>query len=375
MKNKDTLGLYLHVPFCASKCHYCDFYSFAGDSVQIDGYIAAMCREIASVCSLFSERPVDTVYFGGGTPSVLGGARLGTLLQAVRTHFQVMENAEITVECNPDSIDVSLLRALRQAGVNRLSVGVQSAHDGELRLLGRRHTFAQAKQAILLARQMGFDNISLDLMYGLPQQTEQDFMQSVQALLELEPAHLSCYGLKLEAGTRMAEQNPRLPDGDAQAELYLHLCDRLDKAGYQHYEISNWAKPNRESRHNSRYWKLSDYLGLGPGAHSCIAGKRFAYPDDLQAFCDAPKRIAEEPVAGFPPYAEYIMLCLRTQAGISVSEFEARFDRSFAPYAQRLQSLCKAGLTKQTEHGWQLTDSGFLVSNLIITEVLGTDDG
>lgn len=374
MKNKDTLGLYLHVPFCASKCHYCDFYSFAGDRAQIDGYIAAMCREIARVCPPFSQRPVDTVYFGGGTPSFIGGARLGTLLQAVRTHFQVMEDAEITVECNPDSMDTELLRTLRQAGVNRLSVGVQSAHDEELRLLGRRHTFAQAKQAILRAKQMGFDNISLDLMYGLPEQTEQDFLRSVQALLELEPVHLSCYSLKLEAGTRMAEQNPILPDGDTQAELYLHLCDILDKAGYQHYEISNWAKPDRESRHNSRYWKLSDYLGLGAGAHSCIAGERFAYPDDLQAFCDAPRTVAEESVARFPPHAEYMMLCLRTRAGISISEFEARFDRSFAPYAQRLQSLRKAGLTRQTENGWQLTDAGFLVSNLIITDILCADD-
>lgn len=374
MKNKDTLGLYLHVPFCASKCRYCDFYSFAGSAAQMDGYVCAMCREIVRVSPLFTERPVDTVYFGGGTPSLIGGTRLSTLLQAVRTHFHITEDAEITVECNPDSMDTELLETLRHAGVNRLSVGVQSAHDEELRMLGRRHTFAQAKQAILRAKQMGFENISLDLMYGLPEQTEQGFLQSVHALLELEPAHLSCYSLKLEPGTPMAEQNPVLPDGDAQAELYLKLCDTLEKAGYQHYEISNWAKPGRESRHNSRYWKQSDYLGFGPGAHSCVAGKRFAYPDDLQTFCDAPKTVEEEPVAGFPPHAEYIMLCLRTSAGISAKKFEAQFDRSFAPYAQRLQALQKAGFTRQTEDGWQLTDAGFLVSNLIITDTLSVDD-
>lgn len=374
MKNKDSLGLYLHVPFCASKCHYCDFYSFAGSAAQIDRYVAAVCREMERTAPLFSNRPVDTVYFGGGTPSLIGGTRLSTLLQAVRTGFNVTEDAEITVECNPDSMGTELLEALQNAGVNRLSVGVQSAHDDELRMLGRRHTFAQAEQEIVRAKQMGFDNISLDLMYGLPEQTEEGFLQSVSALLKLEPAHLSCYSLKLEPGTPMAEQNPVLPDGDAQADVYLKLCDTLEKAGYEHYEISNWAKPGRQSRHNSRYWKQSDYLGFGPGAHSCVGGKRFAYPDDLEVFCDAPKTIEEEAVAGFPPHAEYIMLCLRTRAGISAKAFEAQFDRSFVPYAERLYALQKLGLTKQTEDGWRLTDAGFLVSNLIITDTLSVDD-
>lgn len=340
----------------------------------MDRYVTAMCQEMERVAAPFSDRPVDTVYFGGGTPSLIGGARLATLLQAVRTCFRVMESAEITVECNPDSMDRELLESLQNAGVNRLSVGVQSAHDDELRMLGRRHTFAQAEQVIVRAKQMGFENISLDLMYGLPEQTEEYFLESVHAMLELDPAHLSCYSLKLESGTPMAKQNPVLPDGDAQAELYLKLCDTLEKAGYQHYEISNWAKPGRESRHNGRYWKQSDYLGFGPGAHSCVAGKRFAYPDCLEAFCNAPKTIEEEAVSAFPPHAEYIMLCLRTSAGISEKAFEAQFDRSFAPYAARLRTLQAAGLTKQTEEGWRLTDAGFLVSNLIITDTLSVDD-
>ena len=340
----------------------------------MDRYVTAMCQEMERVCPQFSGRTVDTVYFGGGTPSLIGGARLSTLLQTVHTCFEVTKDAEITVECNPDSMDRELLESLQNAGVNRLSVGVQSAHDDELRMLGRRHTFAQAERAILRGKQMGFDNISLDLMYGLPEQTKERFLQSVHALLKLEPAHLSCYSLKLEPGTPMVEQDPVLPDGDAQAELYLKLCNALEKAGYQHYEISNWAKPGRESRHNSRYWKQSDYLGFGPGAHSCVGGKRFAYPDDLNAFCNAPKTIEEEPVAGFPPHAEYIMLCLRTSAGISAKAFEARFGRSFAPYAAKLRALQGAGLTRQTEDGWQLTDAGFLVSNLIITDTLSVDD-
>ncbi len=375
MKNNHAqLGIYLHVPFCASKCGYCDFYSFAASEGEIDRYTDSMCREIARNALSFAERPVDTVYFGGGTPSLIGGERLGHLLQAVRDGFSVMEDAEITVECNPDSMDEALLSALRTAGVNRLSVGVQSAHDDELRMLGRRHTFAQAEQAILRAEHMGFSNISLDLMYGLPEQSEERFLQSVDAILKLKPAHLSCYSLKLESGTPMAEQNPVLPDGDAQAELYLKLCDTLKQEGYLHYEISNWAKPEKHSRHNSRYWKQSDYLGFGPSAHSCIAGRRFAYPDDLKAFCTHPQTVEEEAVAGFPPHAEYLMLCLRTSDGISAGAFEDRFHRSFAPYASRLRALAAAGLTQPTETGWRLTDAGFLVSNLIITDTLSVDD-
>ncbi len=375
MKNdRAPLGIYLHVPFCASKCRYCDFYSFASSEKEIDRYTESMCREIVRTAPQFAERPVDTIYFGGGTPSLIGGERLNRLLQAVRDGFRVMADAEITVECNPDSMDDTLLSALRMAGVNRLSVGVQSAHADELRMLGRRHTFAQAEQAIVRAKHMGFSNISLDLMYGLPDQTEERFLQSVDALLKLEPAHLSCYSLKLEPGTPMAEEDPVLPDGDAQAELYLKLCDTLRQAGYLHYEISNWAKPGKHSRHNSRYWKQSDYLGFGPSAHSCIAGRRFAYPDDLEQFCTHPQTEAEEVVAGFPPHAEYLMLCLRTSDGISAAAFEDRFHRSFAPYASRLRALAAAGLTEPTETGWRLTDPGFLVSNSIITDTLSVDD-
>lgn len=372
--NNEPLGIYLHVPFCASKCQYCDFYSFAGDAMQIDRYVDSMCREIQRTAPAFAGRPVDTVYFGGGTPSLIGGKRLSTLLQAVRAAFFVMEDAEITVECNPDSMGDDLLSALKESGVNRLSIGVQSAHDDELRMLGRCHTFVQAEQAVLRAKRVGFDNISLDLMYGLPDQTKERFLQSVDALLKLEPAHLSCYSLKLEPGTPMAERSPVLPDGDTQAELYLKLCDTLEKAGYLHYEISNWAKPEKHSRHNSRYWKQSDYLGFGPSAHSCIAGKRFAYSDHLAEFCTDPQTIEEEVIAGFPPHAEYLMLCLRTSDGISTAAFEEKFNCSFAPYAEKLRALQATGLTKETAEGWRLTDAGFLVSNLIITDTLSVDD-
>lgn len=374
MKSKAPFGLYVHVPFCASKCRYCDFYSFAGQAGQMDDYVAAVLRHAQAWAPQFSGRTADTVYFGGGTPSLLGGERLTHLLHGLRRSFAVAPDAEITVECNPDSMTDTLLSALKAAGVNRLSVGVQSAHDDELRMLGRRHTFAEAQAAVRRAQDAGFANISLDLMYGLPGQSQQTFMQSVEAVLDLAPAHLSCYSLKLEPGTPMGRENPVLPDGDVQADLYLALCERLRQAGFGHYEISNWAKPGMASRHNSRYWTLSDYLGLGPGAHSCIGGRRFAQPPSLDGFCGNAQPVDEEEIPDFPPHSEYLMLRLRTSAGVSQADFEKRFTRPFAPYAARLAALQKSGLTEQTDAGWRLTESGFLVSNLIINDVLSVDE-
>lgn len=374
MKNNAPFGLYVHVPFCASKCRYCDFYSFAGKESQMDDYVRAVARCGAEFAPQFAGRTADTVYFGGGTPSLIGGARLERMLCALHSQFSIAPDAEITVECNPDSMTQDLLHVLRRAGVNRLSVGVQSAQDDELRLLGRRHTFAQAQDAIRRAQDAGFDNISLDLMYGLPGQTQARFMQSVEAVLDLQPAHLSCYSLKLEPGTPMGQENPVLPDDDAQADLYLALCGRLRRAGFDHYEISNWARPGRASRHNSRYWTLSDYLGLGPGAHSYLAGRRFFYPASLAAFCGDAQPVQEDAVPGFAPHGEYLMLRLRTADGVDTADFARRFGRSFAPYAAHLRALEKPGLAARTPFGWRLTEAGFLVSNLIINDVLGADD-
>lgn len=371
---KNNFGLYIHVPFCASKCRYCDFYSFAGKQSQMDDYVEALFWHADKFAPQFAGRQVDTVYFGGGTPSLLGGERLTRMLDGLHERFAILPDAEITVECNPDSMTDDLLSIFKDVGVNRLSVGVQSAHDDELRMLGRRHNFAEARDAIRRAQDAGFDNISLDLMYGLPGQTQEYFMQSVEALLALSPAHLSCYSLKLEPGTPMGQENPVLPDGDAQADLYLALCDRLRQAGFEHYEISNWAQPGRASRHNSRYWTLSDYLGLGPGAHSYVAGRRFAEPSSLTALCDHVQVVDEEDIPDFSPHSEYIMLRLRTAAGVDVQDFAARFGRDFTPYETHLAALQKPGLTEKTQTGWRLTEAGFLVSNLIITDVLSVDD-
>lgn len=359
------LGLYFHIPFCASKCAYCDFYSFPGSAAQMDAYTAALCGRLRS----FPAQPVDTVYFGGGTPSLLGGERIAAVLSAARRHFNITPDAEITVECNPDSIDDALLSALSAAGVGRLSIGVQSAHEDELRLLGRRHTFPQARQAVLLARAHGFRNLSLDLMYGLPGQSTEKFLESVERVLKLCPEHLSCYGLKLEEGTPLHRAQPVLPDDDAQADTYLALCRRLAAAGFVHYEISNFCKLGFRARHNEKYWDLSEYLGIGAAAHSFLDGRRFAFPRDASAFIGGASPEPEEAVGDFDTRAEYLMLRLRTSDGICRADYQRRFG-DFTPVEQVLRPLERCGLAACTVDGCHLTEQGFLVSNAIISQLI-----
>lgn len=336
----------------------------------MDDYTDALCRSIGTWGIRCADAMLDTIYIGGGTPSLLGGARLARILSAVFSAFSVHACAEITAECNPDSMNAALLGSLRHAGVNRLSIGIQSAHEDELQLLGRRHTFAAAQEAVVRAQACGFDNLSLDLMYGLPGQTTDKLLQSARALLALDPAHLSCYALSLEEGTPLWRASPVLPDEDAQADAYLALCTLFAECGYEHYEISNWAKPQRHARHNARYWDLSEYLGLGPSAHSLLSGKRFAYGPSLDDFLAGKLPAEEQDVDGFTPAHEFIMLALRTASGIQPESFESRFGVSFAPYAQKLQKLTPHGLSTFTSGRWRLTEQGFLLSNSILADML-----
>ena len=262
------------------------------------------------------------------------------------------------------------LDALRRGGANRLSFGVQAAHDNELRRIGRIHDFAKAKNAVLLAHEHGFSNISLDLMYGLPGQTQDMFLDSLAQCLALQPTHLSCYGLKLEPMTEMGREAPVLPDDDAQADTYLALCRVLSQHGFEHYEISNFARPGFRSRHNSKYWDLSEYIGLGPGAHSLFDGRRFAFPRDIAAFTDGTAAVRnEEEVPDFERQNEYLMLRLRTSDGVELRDLEERYHVDPAPYEAVFRALAKPGLTEQNGTRWHLTDAGFLVSNSIINMI------
>ena len=373
-----TLGLYLHVPFCKSKCIYCDFYSLPRAEEKMDEYVRALSRHLEAASARCEGYGVNTVYLGGGTPSYLGRERLETVLNAVYKFYHIGEDAEVTLEANPDSVgDQKTIRALKEAGINRVSLGVQSADDGMLRLLGRPHTFAQAEGAVAELRQGGIENISLDLIYGLPGQTMAHWQETLERTAALSPEHLSCYGLKVEEGTPLASMEAReaIPDGDAQADFYLWAARRLEALGYGQYEISNFAKAGRYSRHNMKYWTLGEYLGLGPGAHSDLGGVRFAWARDLDAYCRGVEAGGLEPetaeaVSRDQRALEYLMLGLRTANGVSAGAFEGTFQRRFAPVEASLTPLIKTGHVLKNGERWRLSPEGFLVSNQIIGRVL-----
>lgn len=369
-QGKPTLGLYIHIPFCKAKCAYCDFYSLAHSEEKMDAYMAALLRHLEEVAPRAAGMQVDTVYFGGGTPSYLGAARLCRILQTVLRRYDVARDAEITLEANPDSAgDWKELRRLRRAGFNRLSLGVQSTDDALLRRIGRVHTYEQVQQAVKAARQAKFTNMSLDLIYGLPGQTMEDWQRTLADAVALDPEHLSCYGLKLEEGTPLWQQRQTLtlPDDDAQADMYLYTVAALGEMGYEQYEISNFAKPGKASRHNLKYWNMEEYAGFGPGAHSDFGGVRYGYVRDIDSYIAGKLVLSEsENDSTLARDYEYVMLSLRTAAGIDRQTFEKRYRQRFQPMETLFEQYEKAGLALPTEGGWRLTPKGFLVSNSII---------
>ena len=369
-QGKPALGLYIHIPFCKAKCAYCDFYSLAHSEEKMDAYMAALLRHLEEVAPRAAGMQVDTVYFGGGTPSYLGAARLCRILQTVLRRYDVARDAEITLEANPDSAgDWKELRKLRRAGFNRLSLGVQSTDDALLRRIGRIHTYEQVQQAVTAARKAKFTDLSLDLIYGLPGQTMEDWQRTLADAVALGPEHLSCYGLKLEEGTPLWQQRQTLtlPDDDAQAVMYLYTVAALGEMGYEQYEISNFAKSGKESRHNLKYWRMEEYAGFGPGAHSDFGGVRYGYVRDLDSYIAGRLVLSEsETDSTLARDYEYVMLSLRTAAGIDRQTFEKRYRQRFQPMETLFEQYEKAGLASRTEGGWRLTPRGFLVSNSII---------
>ena len=372
------LGLYIHIPFCKSKCIYCDFYSLPRAEDRMDRYVSALCRQLAEIAQRTTAHTVDSVYLGGGTPSYLGEKRLRRILKTVKKHYHLSRDAEITLEANPDSAgDWRALRSLRRAGMNRLSLGVQSADDGLLRALGRPHTFAQAEEAAAAARRARIRNLSLDLIYGLPGQDLAHWKDTLERAAALEPEHLSCYGLKVEEGTPLWDMQEKmdLPDDDAQADMYLWTVERLGALGYEQYEISNFARPGRASRHNMKYWTLCEYAGFGPGAHSDLGDVRYAYLRSLDTYCagvEAGVSVLEssEHIPSRERDIEYVMLGLRLTQGISRQEFENRYRLPFAPIQSVLERFRATGHAALVGGRWRLTPEGFLVSNQIIGQAL-----
>ena len=364
------LGLYLHIPFCEKKCPYCAFYSACGDKNEVEGYTQALIRNILSYKG--KGFCADTVYFGGGTPSLLSVTQVKRVLDAVNEAFLVCQDAEITLEANPNSVSFESLQGYKQAGVTRLSFGVQSANEGELALLGRRHRFKDAENAVKNAKKAGFSNISCDLMLGLPNQKIEDAISSCRALAGLGVEHISAYILKVEPKT--AFDTPKitqnLPSDDAVADIYLAVCRELRELGFERYEISNFAKNGFESRHNLKYWQGEEYLGFGASAHSYFGGKRFFVPSDRESFINSALQRVEIEDENPDKLEEYIMLGIRTSKGISFKKAE-ELGGNKEKMRKKAQILAQNELLRITDDTAVLTDKGALVSNGIILELLG----
>ena len=365
-------ALYLHVPFCRSKCAYCDFSSWAGREAQMEPYLRALHAEIRTQGARFAPgRVVSSVFFGGGTPSLLPGDAARGLMDSIRAAFCVSPEAEVTMEGNPGTLTEENLCAYRAAGVNRLSLGVQSFSDELLRRVGRIHTARQAADAVRLARSAGFENLNLDLMYGLPGQTEEDFVRSVEQAIDLNPGHLSLYALILEPGTplwrRVQAGECALPDDERVLAMQHDAQARLERAGYRRYEISNYALPGRECRHNLLYWRRGEYLGLGCAAHSLMEETRFANPDSLEEYLAGKRADEEERLSAADQFEEQVMLGLRTRDGLPLPLLQGR--------EQALERLVRGGFLEVRAGRVCATQQGADLLNAVILELVSPPAG
>ena len=395
------IALYVHVPFCLSKCPYCDFNTYQGIEGLMGPYANALSTELTLWGRVLNRPRVNTVFFGGGTPSYLGPASLGRILETVSSAFDLAESAEATIEANPGDLTPETLTGLKSIGATRLSIGVQSLDDGLLKMLGRRHSAAEALTAHSAAREAGFDQVNLDLIYGLPGQTLHQWRETLETAAEAGPGHLSLYALTLEEGTPM-EQWVRLgtlpePDPDLAADMYELAGELLGSAGYLRYEISNWALPGHEGRHNKAYWLNLPYLGVGPGAHSRLGSRRFwtvkpprdyiklseQWRTDFVGVSKPATQIDDallgsvltvdgwEEISPELDMAETMILGLRLTEGIDIQTFVDRFSVDpLTLYAAQIESLTGQGLLESADGRLRLTDKGFLLSNRVFVEFL-----
>lgn len=364
----DSLGLYLHIPFCEKKCRYCDFYSTFCNEELLDSYTNALIKEINQWGGKVN-RPIDTIYLGGGTPSLLG-ERLPKLLKRVKSSFNVAKNCEITLELNPKNDSESLLEYAKEAEINRLSIGAQTGSNQMLSTLGRGHSAEDTVRTFKKARELGFKNISLDLMICLPSSNTETLSNDLDFITSLKPEHISAYMLKIEENTAFYNMRDRLnlPCEEQEEQQYLLMCDYLEKRGYTHYEISNFCKGDNFSRHNMKYWKGEEYLGIGPAAHSFYNGERFFYTRDLKAFLRGGKTVTDSKGGG---KEEFIMLNLRLRTGISNTEYKNNFGEDLPRrFFQKCENFEKHGFLKLSQERVYLTNKGMLLSNSIITELL-----
>ncbi len=372
-KTKKSLGLYLHIPFCRSKCRYCDFCSFPNVKEETVGkYCRKLEKDIAEYGARFSGYTVDTVFFGGGTPTFLPPRRLVSLLEKTAEHFELSPDAEITTECNPATIDRAGLALLKEGGFNRLSIGVQSLNDRELRALGRCHTAADAVHTLCDARAVGFENISADVMFGIPHMTRKSLERTLGTLFDLSPEHISLYGLQIEEGTPFYEEKDslRLPSEEQERAMYFESVDALAAHDYLQYEISNFAKKGFEARHNLRYWRREDYLGLGITAASCIEEDRFTVVSGLEEYGNGIRITENERVSEHDRLCESVMLGMRLSAGCDFDALAALYGEGAREYEKRLAAFVPQRLVMKTTHGMAFTREGMYLSNSVLSDVL-----
>lgn len=355
-----TAGLYIHIPFCVKKCNYCDFYSMGGSSTVSDAYVDAVIKEI----NKYKDIQWKTVYFGGGTPSLLSPYQVERILNCA----DITENAEITLEANPETVDYEKLCGFRKAGVNRISFGVQTANQHSLETLGRIHSNQKVTEAFENAKKAGFANISGDVMIGLPGYSNRELDETVELLASLGATHISSYMLKIEEGTPFAVNTPAgLPQEDEMCDFYLYACEKIESMGYKQYEISNFAKDGFQSQHNNIYWKLENYVGIGPSAHSCLNGKRFYYPRDLHTFMTNPQTVQD----GEVDIDEFIMLSLRLKKGLDLTELSEKWGKELTPLQnKKLKMLENQGYITFEDNTVSLTPKGFLMENAIACEIM-----
>jgi oxygen-independent coproporphyrinogen III oxidase len=391
-------SLYLHIPFCTHRCAYCDFNTYAGQEDMIPAYVEALCKEIEFVGHNSRGRQllsptIHTIFFGGGTPSLLSSPQFDSIFKSIRSAFTLTSDPEISIEANPGTVSYESLRKLRDIGINRISYGVQSANAFELQMLERAHNFFDVIEAVTSARKAGFDNLNLDLIYGLPEQTLTTWQTTVKRILDLGAEHISAYALTLEHGTPFGRWASKgllpLPDPDLAAEMYEWLSETLEANGYVHYEISNWAKPNRECKHNLQYWRGLPYLAFGAGAHGYANGYRYSNVLRIKTYIErlinfqstnyhfplSPATVNHHKQTLKDDMSEFMMTGLRlTQEGVSMQEFQTRFGQSMqATFGKEINELLKLGLIEvikpsegsEPSEGFRLTSRGRLLGNQV----------
>lgn len=393
------MEIYIHIPFCIQKCHYCDFLSAPADERSHNRYAGALLHEIRYYGEMLGRVPVSTVYIGGGTPSCVDASYIELFLKQIRLSFDVAEDAEITVECNPGTLSREKLQTYRNAGVNRLSIGLQSTHEDELRLLGRIHSYEQFLECYDMARKCGFSNINIDLMSALPYQTYEKFMISLKRVIALKPEHISAYTLMIEPGTPFYEKyrfdavlreagkpTKYLPSEDVEYEIYRQTTRVLSEHGYEQYEVSNYARQGYACRHNVGYWKRVPYLGLGLGASSLLNETRYSNVRDMEGYLRAAARIERREIDGVPALnlhetaekvsrkeqmEEYMFLGLRMREGVTRAGFREAFGVEIeGVYGEVLRQLAEQGLIVKQAGVIRLSDQGMNVSNYVLAHFL-----